>query len=106
MSFILASDLVRILVFVLFGLSVGYTLWIIRLYYQSIGRLLPRHILSVGIVYILALVESAWRSAIRVGEPADFWMLYHLVVMSGSYYALRLMTQHLKKRYSTTKKET
>lgn len=105
MSFILLSDLARILIFVLFGLSVGYTLWIIRLYYLGVGKLLPRHILSVGIVYILALVEAAWRNAVRVGEPADGWVAYNLVVMGGSYYALRLMTGHLKKRYRRTEKE-
>lgn len=100
---IFVTDLLRILVFVLFGLSVGYTLWIIRLYYRSVGRMLPRHILSVGIMFLLALVEAAWRNAERVGEPADGWLPYNLVVMSGSWYALRLMTNHLKKRYTQHK---
>lgn len=100
MSEYLVFDLLRILVFTLFGLTVGHTLWIIRLYSRSVGRMLPRHILTVGIMFVLALVEAAWRSAVRVGEPPDGWLPYNLVVMTGSYYALRLMTKHLKKRYS------
>lgn len=103
MSIILAADIARILVFVLFGLSVGLTAWIIRLYYLGVGKLLPRHILSVGIVFILALVEGAWRAATRVGEHPEGWVLYNLIVMGGAYYALRLMTKHLKKRYPIEK---
>ncbi len=93
------ADLFRALILVLYGLTVGQILWIIRRYAKAAQRLLPRHITIVGVAYLLALSETAWQNAGRVGDPATLYIPTNLVVMALSLYAMDNMRRHLTRRY-------
>lgn len=99
MSDYLLPDLARMAILVMYGLTVGYICWIIRLYARRVGRLLPRHITLVGTAFLLAITEAAWQNATRVGGPPTWYLPYNFVVMAVSLYAMRNMHCHLYRRH-------
>lgn len=101
MSENLALDLLRLTIFVLYGATIGYVFWIIRLYAKRAGRLLPQHILTVGVMFLLALTESAYQNASRVGEDFSWYIPSNLLLMFGSLFAMRRMKQHLHRRHES-----
>lgn len=94
----LIFDLMRLVIFVLYGATLGQVLWIVRTYGTLTGRLLPRHILTVGIAMVLALTEVAYENASRVGDGFTWYIPVNTVIIGLSFYALNDMVKHLRRR--------
>lgn len=92
------ADYVRFLIFILYGLTIGHIAWIVRLYWGFGKSLLPRHILTVGTMFILVLTEVVWQNATRVGQPYTHYIPINLFLVSGSLYAMVNMRQHIMLR--------
>lgn len=88
-------DLLRLAVFVMYGLTVGQVGWIVRSYSLYAGHALPQHIMAVGIVYIAALTECAWQNGVRLGQPFSGYIIANAFVMGGSLYAMQRMLDHI-----------
>lgn len=89
------SDVARVVIFVLFGLTCGQVAWIIRQYALHAKRLLPRHISTVGVVFLLTLGEAAVQNITRLGDPFTAYVPVNLFIMAASLAAMRNMRRHL-----------
>ncbi len=94
-------DLVRIVILLLFGLAIGETLWIVRVYLKiirSTRRLLPIHVGTISLGVLGLEAEAAWQSVSRFGEPFTPYIAVNLFMFGLVYVALLLMRIHITRK--------
>ena len=80
----------RVGLFLLYGYNIGQIMWIITRYGRVAGKALPRHIMVVGVAYLLALTQCAYQNVVRVGDSWTWYIPINAVIMLTSIYAMYL----------------
>lgn len=91
-----------IIVLLLFGLTLGETGWIVRVYFKIAAKtraLLPSHVFMVGLATLLLEVEAVWQIAIRFGDPVTWHSPFNLVAFSLLWISLITIRRHVTNKY-------
>lgn len=104
MDQLLIGDIVRVIIFVLFGLAIGETAWIWRKYVRLVRgtrRLLPLHVAGVSFSMLGLQTVAVWQNIRHIGDPPGVYVPINLVLFSLVYLSLLSMRLHI-----TTKTDT
>jgi hypothetical protein len=102
MNTLVLAYVLDLIVLLLFGLSLGETGWIVRIYFKiaaSTRALLPSHVFLVGLATLLLEVEAVWQIAIRFGDPFTWHTPFNLVAFSLLWVSLVTIRRHVTLRH-------
>jgi len=100
------GDIIRVADIVLFGLCVGETALIVRLYLgvlRSVRRLLPYHVVLIGFSTLGLQAEAVWQNVSRIGTPASWYTVINFFLFTTTLVALRFMHMHLMRKRDLTR---
>lgn len=97
------ADILRVIVLVLFGVSLGETAWIVRIYFRIAAKtraLLPIHVFLIGLATLLLEIEVAVvLVANRFGDPIAWYSPYNLVTFGLLWTALITIRRHVTHKH-------
>lgn len=93
---ILAADIARILVFVLWGVNLGLAGFVLRSYRKATvhtpakhrGGILLSHVTGISTVYLVATAEVAFATVARIGHPPTLLIPLNLALFGLGIRAL------------------
>jgi hypothetical protein len=88
----------------LFGLSLGETGWIVRVYFKIAANtraLLPSHVFMIGLATLLLELGSVWEIAIRFGPPFTWYAPFNLIAFSLLWVSLVTIRRHITRKHSS-----
>ncbi len=99
------ADILRLIVLMLFGLSLGETGWIVRIYFKLAAKtraLLPTHVFLVGSATLLFEIEVATELiAIRFGDPITWYTPFSLAAFGLLWISLITIRRHVTHKHSS-----
>lgn len=97
------ADILSLIVLVLFGLSLGETGWIVRVYFKIAANtraLLPVHVVMVGLATLMLELEVITVFvANRFGTPLTWVEPFNLVAFGLLWISLITIRQHVTQKH-------
>lgn len=93
------ADAIRVLILLLFGLSVGEAGWILRKYYQvavDTRRLLATHVTAISASLLLLEFHVAYSVTRQFGDSLNWLLILDLLACVGVYASLILIKLHTR----------
>ena len=97
----MTADALRVVILLLFGLSIGETLYIFRNYLMvaaSTRRLLPIHIAGISVALLGLQAEAVWQNIERWGDPFTWYIPVNLVLFVLTYVSLVSVRVHVSRK--------
>lgn len=97
-------DVLRVVIFVLYGVTVGQTAWVLRAYFQTMRktrRLLARHVVLVSIALLGFELVSAYRSIVNIGSGFSWLVPINLFLFSVTVLAMYDIGMHVTRKAKT-----